>query len=89
MPEVSYIEVLVHEGSTLDMGDSEEIMVREGTNDKDLGGADSDEVPFVAAIADIHSSVASVVGKSPVSSLLGIMPSSSFGLNVPNKHKKL
>lgn len=53
-------------------------------------GNEAEETPFVDEVAEImqRSSFSSVMGNSTVSSLLEIMYSSSFGLNVFKKHTK-
>lgn len=73
VPEMCDIENVIHDCSTLDMGDNEVAMVSKEMKDNNFGGAAGDEAPFLPEIADILSSVEFVVGHSKVSSLLVII----------------
>lgn len=82
--EMGDIEMVVNEGTTLDMSDNEEVIVPEKMNDISIGRTDGDE-PLVTAIGDVLSSVAFMVEDSTVSSPQAVMQSNSFDLNVFKK----
>lgn len=80
VPKINAIEHVVHEGNTFRMDDDEGEYFPEETREisSRRGG---DQAPFVTEMADILSSVASVMVDSMVSYFLDTMHSSSFDFN--------
>lgn len=67
MLEMSDIEVMYDECSSFNIGDSARVMAQEEMNDNEFGKAGDDEAPFMAGIADMLSSVASVLSNATFS----------------------